>query len=76
MSFNPYKLLLELIPKSDLIIGIVQKISNGVATINVDGGGIIKARCSDTIKIGDKVFVKDNNVESKAPNTPLSVIEI
>lgn len=76
MSFNPYKLLLELIPKSDLIIGIVQKISNGVATINIDGGGIIKARCNDSIKIGDKVFVKDNNVEGKAPNIPLSIIEV
>ena len=76
MSFNPYKLLLELIPQSPLLIGTVKNISNGVATINIEGGGICKARCSDSIKIDDKVFVKDNYVEGKAPNLPLNFIEI
>ena len=76
MSLNPYKLLLELIPQTPLLIGVVRSIANGIATIDIRGGGVVKARCNDSIKVADNVFIKDNLVEGKAPNLPLSVIEI
>lgn len=76
MSTNLYKILRDLIPQSPLLIGEVKSISGGVATIDIRGGGVGKARCSDTIKPSDNVFFRDGVIEAKTPNLPLSVIEI
>lgn len=76
MSFNPYKLLRELIPQAPLMVGTVKSLSGGVATIEIQGGGICKARSADTIKTGDSVFFRDGVVEAKAPNLPVVNIDI
>ena len=76
MSFNAYKLLRDLIPQAQLQVGTVKSVSGGVATIEMQGGGLYKARCSDTIKSLDSVFFRDGVVEAKSPQLPLITIEI
>jgi len=71
---NPYAALLALLPNSPLQIGTVLDISNGVATIQLDGGGLTTARGDATT--GDKVFFRDGAIEGTAPDLPLEVIDV
>lgn len=74
MSFNPYKRLLALIPNPPLQVGEVVQFNDGVATIEVPGGGIAQARGSTTV--GAKVFFRDGLIEGPAPDLPVEVIEL
>ncbi len=72
--FNPYKRLLALIPNPPLQVGEVIAYGDGVATIEVPGGGIAQAR--GETDVGAKVFFRDGLIEGPAPDLPVEVIEI
>lgn len=69
---NLYKRLVSLLPARPLQIGDVVAVSNGVATVELPGGGRISARGAATT--GQRVFVRDGVIEGEAPN--LTVVEI
>lgn len=76
MSTNPYKLLRDLLPDAPLLVGTVQSISNGTATIAMPGTGLSTARCAEGITVGMLVFFRDSVVEGQAPTLPVEVIEV
>jgi hypothetical protein len=52
----------------------VTEIGAGVVTVQLPGGGVVKAR--GAAGLGQKVFVRDGTVEAVAPSLPLELIEI
>lgn len=71
---NLYKVFRDLIPEPALQVGTVLSVSGGVASLELPGGGILKARGEATV--GQRVFVRDGVIESAAPNLPVELIEI
>lgn len=71
---NLYNTLLDLLPARPLQVGTVLSISDGTATIELPGGGILQARGEATA--GQRVFVRDGVIEVPAPNLPIEIIEI
>lgn len=71
---NPYRRLLGLLPQRSLQVGTVLSISNGVATIQVPGGGRSTAMGAATV--GSKVFFRDGTIEGPAPNLSVELIEV
>lgn len=63
---NLFKQFLDLIPPRPLEVGTVQSIiSNGIANIELPGGGVLQAR-GEAIP-GQRVFVRDGLIEGPAP---------
>lgn len=71
---NIFKAFLGLLPARPLQVGTVLSASDGVARVELPGGGILQARGQATS--GQRVFVRDGLVESTAPNLPVEVIEV
>ena len=62
---NLFKQFLDLLPPRPLEVGTVQSIHNGIATIELPGGGVLQARGEATQ--GQRVFVRDGVIEGPAP---------
>jgi hypothetical protein len=71
---NPYARLLNLLPQRPLLVGQVTAFADGVATIELPGGGISTARGDTTV--GARVFFRDGAIEGPAPDLPVEVIEV
>ena len=71
---NPYKLLRDLLPNPPLQVGTVIAENNGVATVELPGGGQETAR-GETL-VGDHVFFRDGVIEGPAPALTLEIIEV
>lgn len=71
---NLFKQFLDLIPDPALQTGEVVSISDEIATVELPGGGQIKAR--GTATVGMKVFVKGGVIEGEAPDLPVELIEV
>lgn len=71
---NLYEQFRRLIPEPPLQAGAVIEVGSGVVTVQLPGGGRIKARGNAVI--GQNVFVRDDAVEGIAPLLPLELIEI
>lgn len=71
---NLYQQFRSLLPDPPLQVGTVIATNGGVATVQMPGGGLLKAR--GTALVGQKVFVRDGVIEAIAPNLTLEVIEI
>lgn len=71
---NVYAQFRELLPDSPLQVGTVTAVGDGVVSLQLPGGGLVKAR--GLAEVGQKVFVRDGVVEAVAPNLPIEVIEI
>ena len=71
---NLYEQFRQLIPDPPLQAGTVVSVGNGVATVALPGGGLIRARGNATV--GQTVFVRDEVIEGIAPSLPLELIEI
>lgn len=72
MSSNPYTKLLGLMPQRPLLVGDVLVVEDGVATIEMPGGGIMRAR--GLADVADRVFFRDGAIEGPAPT--LDYVEI
>ena len=71
---NLYEQFRRLIPDPPLQAGTVIDTGSGVVTVQLPGGGLIKAR--GTADIGDRVFVRDEAIEGIAPSLPVEIIEV
>ena len=71
---NLYQQFRSLLPDPPLQVGTVLATNGGVATVQMPGGGLLKAR--GTALVGQKVFVRDGVIEAIAPNLTLEIIEI
>lgn len=72
--FNVYKRFLALVPNPPLQVGDVLFFADGVATIQLPGGGIAQARGDTTV--GARVFFRNGVIEGDAPTLPIEVVEI
>lgn len=71
---NLYQQFRSLLPDPPLQVGTVLTTNGGVATVQMPGGGLLKAR--GTALVGQKVFVRDGVIEAIAPNLMLEIIDI
>lgn len=71
---NPYKRLLGLLPTRPLLVGDVIAYANGVATIELPGGGLLTAR--GEVTVNDRVYFRDGVIEGPAPVLPIELIEV
>jgi len=71
---NLYEQFRGLLPDPPLQAGTVIDVGAGVVTVELPGGGRVRAR--GHAAIGQSVFVRDGVVEALAPNLPIEVIEV
>lgn len=71
---NPYRLLLDLLPKTPLQVGDVAGQVGELFIITLPDGGQIQAR--GTASVGDRVFVRDGLIEGAAPTLPVEIIVV
>jgi hypothetical protein len=71
---NLYQQFRSLLPQAPLQVGTVIAAHGGVATVQMPGGGVLKAR--GNALVGQTVFVRDGVIEAVAADLPLEVIEI
>jgi hypothetical protein len=71
---NLYQQFRSLLPDPPLQVGTIIAVNGGVATVQMPGDGLLKAR--GTALVGQKVFVRDGVIEAIAPNLTLEIIEI
>ena len=71
---NIFKEFAEIFPDPPLQVATVTAISDGVATVTLPGGGVLRARGEATV--GQRVFVRDGLIEGEAPSLPFVAIEI
>lgn len=71
---NIFKEFADLIPDAPLQVGTVTATDGAVATIELPGGGLLRAR-GDAL-VGQRVFVRDGLIEGDAPSLPIVAIEI
>ena len=71
---NVYEQFRQLLPDAPLQVGTVIEVGAGVITVQLPGGGLVRARGSAAL--GQKVFVRDGGLEAIAPNLALEIIEI
>lgn len=74
MFRNPYKALRDLLPEPTLVVGEVVAYSNGTATVELPGGGKIKAVGEAAVE--DIVFVRGGAIEGPAPSLAIEIIEV
>ena len=63
---NIYRQFMDLQSPKPLEVGTVAFVANGVASIDLPGGGRLQAR--GDAKAGQRVFVRDGVIEGEAPN--------
>lgn len=72
--FNLYQKFLDLIPDPALQVGDVIAAVDGIVTLELPGGGYLKAR--GQASVGQRVFVRGGVVEGEAPQLPVELIEV
>ena len=71
---NVYEQFKQLLIDSPLQVGTVSEVGTGVVTVQLPGGGTVKARGS--ANFGARVFVRDGVIEAIAPSLSLEIIDI
>ncbi len=71
---NVYEQFRQLLIDPTLQVGTVSELGTGVVTVQLPGGGTVRARGS--ANFGARVFVRDGVLEAVAPNLSLEIIEI
>ena len=71
---NVYEQFRQLLIDSPLQVGTVSEVGTGVVTVQLPGGGTVKARGS--ANFGARVFVRDGVIEAIAPSLSLEIIDI
>lgn len=74
MATNIYRTFLDLLPARDLQVGTVTAIANGVATVELPGGGVVRVR--GDAAVDDQVFIRDGLIESEAPILDVVLIDV
>ncbi len=69
--FSEFK---KLLPNTPLQAGTVVSTASDLHTVELPGGGFIKAR--GDAQVGQRVFVQGGVVQGSAPNLPVELIEV
>ena len=74
---NLYQQFRALLPDPPLQVGTVIAVAAGMVTVELPGGGLLKARGDlSSAEVGRKVFVRDGVVEALAPNLTIEILEV
>ncbi len=73
-AFNPWKALQGLLSRPPLQAGVVLAIEDGVATVELPGGGQISA--TGPAVVGQTVFVRGGVIEGEAADLPIELVDI
>ena len=73
-AHNLYRQLLALLPSDQLQVGQVLAWQAGIATVQLPGGGQMRAR--GQASVGDQVFIKGERIEGPAPSLPTVTGEV
>lgn len=73
-SKNLFRALLDLLPSAPLLVGDVVAYADGIATIELPGGGLQQARGATTV--GSRVFFRDDVIEGPAPALSIELIDV
>ncbi|CAM3327917.1 hypothetical protein [Polaromonas hydrogenivorans] len=71
---NIFKAFIDLFPARPLQVGTVLSVADGIARVELPGGGILQVRGQATS--GQRVFVRDGLIEGAAPNLTVVIIEV
>lgn len=71
---NLFKQFQDLLPDAPLQVGEVTAVDGETATIELPGGGILRARGAATV--GQMVFVRDSVIEAVAPSLSVVTIDV
>ena len=71
---NLYKQFMDLQSPKPLEVGTVAFVINGVASVDLPGGGRLQARGS--AQAGQRVFVRDGVIEGEAPSLTYTQAEV
>ena len=71
---NLWRRLKGVIPDAPLQAGTVSVVEAETVTVTLPGTGLVRARTSLTLSVGQRVFVRGGVVEGLAPS--LTVVEI
>ncbi len=71
MSRNVFRQFLDLLPARPLQVGTVTATDGDVSTVELPGGGQLRAR--GQASVGTKVFVQDGVIQGPAPDLPMIV---
>ena len=71
---NLYKQFIDLQSPKPLEVGTVAFVVNGMATIDLPGGGRLQAR--GAAQAGQRVFVRDGVIEGEAPSLTYTEWEV
>jgi hypothetical protein len=71
---NVYARFMRLLPGRPLLVGTVTAYADGVATLEMLGGGVVLARGEATI--GNKYFFREGAIEGPAPDLPEDIVEV
>ena len=71
---NFYAEFRKILAPSQQHVGTVTTYADGIATIELPGGELTRAK--GQTQIGAKVFIQDGNVIGPAPDLPVTVSEI
>jgi hypothetical protein len=74
-AFNPWKALQGLLSGPPLQAGVVLSIADGLATVELPGGGRLAA--TGPAEVGQTVFVRGGVIEGEAADLgPIEIIDI
>ena len=65
MSRNVFRQFIDLLPARPLLVGTVTATDGDVSTVDLPGGGVLRARGSEPL--GAKVFVRDGSSRARHP---------
>lgn len=72
---NTYRQLLDLLPESPLQVGDVVAVNGSRVSVELPSGDVIDVR-GDGASIGQRLFVRDKQVEATAPTLPVVLIDV
>ena len=64
----------QVFPDPPLQVGVVTFVFDGIATVELPGGGIVRARGEAVV--AQRVFVRDHVIEGLAPDLPIDLIDV
>lgn len=73
-AFNPWKALQGLVAAPPRQAGVVLAVDDGIASIELPGGGRLQA--IGAAVVGQTVFVRDGVIEGDATDLPIDLVDI
>lgn len=73
---NIWKTFLSLLPSTPRLVGTIETVNiDDTMTVLLSGGGSLQVRGVGYL-VGDKVFIKDDRIEGKAPSLPAYTVDV